>query len=62
MDLTIGNEISKIAGMKSSRQGEDVMNVRELHAKGLSKSAIAEKLGIDRKRGARLLQEGATRR
>jgi len=37
------------------------MNVRELYAKGLSKSAIAEKLGIDRKTVTRLLQEGATR-
>src|SRR5690606_23288138 len=42
-------------------RGEDVMNVRELYAKGLSKSAIAEKLGIDRKTVTRLLQEGATR-
>lgn len=43
-------------------RGEDVLKVRELFAKGLSKSAIARKLGIDRKTVSRLLEEGPTRR
>src|SRR5690606_6082983 len=43
-------------------RGEDVLQVRELFAKGLSKSAIARKLGIDRKTVSRLLAEGSTRR
>lgn len=43
-------------------RGEDVMKVREMYDKGLSKSAIAEKLGIDRKTVSRLLQEDPTRR
>ena len=36
-------------------RGEDVLKVRGLFAKGLSKSAIARKLGIDRKTVSRLL-------
>src|SRR5690606_33131643 len=43
-------------------RGEDVLKVRELFAKGLSKSAIARKLGIDRKTVSRLLEAGPTRR
>src|SRR5690606_21942197 len=43
-------------------RGEDVLQVRELFAKGLSKSAIARKLGIDRKTVSRLLEAGPTRR
>lgn len=42
-------------------RGEDVLKVRELFVKGLSKSAIADKLGIDRKTVTRLLQESPTR-
>lgn len=42
-------------------RGEDVLKVQELHTKSLSKTAIAERLGIDRKTVARLLQEGPNR-
>jgi transposase len=38
------------------------LKVRELFAKGLSKSEIARKLGMDRKTVTRLLEEGPTRR
>jgi transposase len=41
-------------------RGEDVLKVRELFAKGLSKSEIARKLGMDRKTVRRLLEEGPT--
>lgn len=43
-------------------RGEDVLKVRELFAKGLSKSEIARNLGMDRKTVRRLLEEGPTRR
>ena len=42
-------------------RGEDVMKVRELFDKGLFKTQIANKLGIDRKTVARILAEGPTR-
>lgn len=43
-------------------RGEDVLKVRELYEKGLSKTEIARILGIDRKTVRRLLEEGPSRR
>jgi len=43
-------------------RGEDTLKVRELMAKGLSKTDVAKILGIDRKTVTRILNEGPTRR